>query len=61
MYIVDSLLEGRWAEFANSVWHIILPAATLSLTYLGVVTRVTRASMLEISRRISYGRPSPRG
>ena len=51
MYIVDSLLEGNWPVFENAVWHIILPATTLSLTYFGVVTRVTRASMLEIFQK----------
>jgi peptide/nickel transport system permease protein len=48
MYIFDSLVTGNWPVFRDAVWHIVLPATALSLTYFGVVTRVTRASMLEI-------------
>jgi peptide/nickel transport system permease protein len=51
MYIVDSLLTGNWPVFQNAVWHIILPAAALSLTYFGVVAKVTRASMLEVLQK----------
>jgi len=51
MYIVDSLLTGNWVDFKDSLMHIILPAAALALTYFGVVTRVTRASMLEVLQK----------
>jgi peptide/nickel transport system permease protein len=51
MYLVDSLVTGNWPVFQDAAWHIILPAAALSLTYFGVVTRVTRASMLEVIQK----------
>jgi len=51
MVILDSLLTANWTDFANSVWHIILPASALSLIYFGIVTRVTRASMLEVMQK----------
>lgn len=51
MYIVDSLLTGNWIDFRDSVLHIILPATALALTYFGVITRVTRASMLEVLQK----------
>jgi peptide/nickel transport system permease protein len=51
MYIVDSLLTGNWVDLKDAVWHILLPATALSLTYFGVVTRVTRASMIEVLQR----------
>jgi peptide/nickel transport system permease protein len=48
MYIIDSLLTGNWTDLMDSLWHAIMPATTLALTYFGLVTRVTRASMLEV-------------
>ncbi len=51
MVIVDSMLTGNWPVFADALWHIILPAAALSLIYFGVVTRITRASLLEVFRK----------
>jgi peptide/nickel transport system permease protein len=51
MYIVDSMLTRNWVDLRDSVLHIILPASALALTYFGIVTRVTRSSMLEIMQR----------
>jgi ABC-type dipeptide/oligopeptide/nickel transport system permease component len=51
MVIVDALLTANWPVFKDAVWHIILPAVSLSLIYFGVVTRVTRASMLEVFQK----------
>jgi ABC-type dipeptide/oligopeptide/nickel transport system permease component len=51
MYIVDSLITGNWPVFQNTVWHIVLPATALSLTYFGVVSKITRASMLEVLQK----------
>ncbi len=51
MYIVDSLLTGNWIDLKDSVLHIILPATALALTYFGVITRVTRASMLDVLQK----------
>ena len=51
MVIVDSALTLNWPVFADSVWHIVLPATALALIYFGIVTRITRASMLEILQK----------
>lgn len=51
MVIVDSLLTANWPVFIDAVWHIVLPATALSLIYFGIVTRVTRASMLEVLQK----------
>jgi peptide/nickel transport system permease protein len=51
MVIVDSLLKGNIPIFLNALDHIVLPAATLSLIYFGIVTRVTRASLLEVFQK----------
>ena len=48
LYVLDSLLTGNWQAFANSLWHLILPALTLSFAQLAIVTRQVRASMLEV-------------
>lgn len=51
MYVVDSLLTGNWTDLRDSVWHLVLPATVLSLTYFGVVAKITRASMLEVLQK----------
>jgi peptide/nickel transport system permease protein len=51
MYIVDSLITGNWVDLKDSLWHIVLPAAALALTYFGIVTRIMRSSMLEIFQK----------
>jgi peptide/nickel transport system permease protein len=47
LYTVDSLLHGNLPLLAQSVWHLLLPAAVLAYGSLAVVTRMVRASMLE--------------
>jgi len=48
LYIIDSLLTGRWDAFINSIEHIILPAVTLAYATTGMTARITRSSMLEV-------------
>lgn len=48
LYLLDSLLTGNWAAFKNSLWHLIIPAVTLSYAQLAIITRQVRASMLEV-------------
>lgn len=47
---IDSLLRGRPECFADALSHLFLPALTLALPMAAVLTRVTRASMLEVLR-----------
>lgn len=47
LYLVDSLLTGRFATFAESLRHIALPAITLALGPLATIARFTRATVLE--------------
>jgi peptide/nickel transport system permease protein len=44
---IDSLLTGNWSLLKDAVWHLALPAFTLSLATLARVVRITRTSMLE--------------
>ncbi len=48
LYLLDSLLQGNWPVFWSSVTHLILPVATLTFSYLAQVTRISRASMIEV-------------
>jgi len=51
MYIVDSLLTANWVTLKDSLWHIVMPATALALTYFGIVTRIMRSSMLEVFQK----------
>jgi peptide/nickel transport system permease protein len=48
MYTLDSLLTGNWPAFSASLKHLVLPGLVLASVYLGLVTRMTRSSMLEV-------------
>lgn len=48
LYTVDSLLSGKPGLFAQSLWYLLLPAAVLGYGSLAVLTRMVRASMLEV-------------
>jgi peptide/nickel transport system permease protein len=43
---IDALIEGNWPYFWSSLKHLILPAFSLALISFGVITRITRSSML---------------
>jgi peptide/nickel transport system permease protein len=50
-YILDALLTKNWPAFKDALWHIILPAFTLSTIPMAIVARMTRSSMLEVLRQ----------
>src|SRR5262249_40558932 len=47
-YTVDALLAGGLAAFEDVVWHLVLPAITLSTITMAIVSRMARSSMLEV-------------
>jgi len=47
MLLVDSLLAKDYSTFRDALSHILLPALVLAASTTGLVTRTTRASMLE--------------
>jgi peptide/nickel transport system permease protein len=47
LYLFDSLFAGDWESFKDAVGHLILPSIVLAAATLGLITRTTRASMLE--------------
>jgi peptide/nickel transport system permease protein len=46
-YLIDTLIAGDWPGFATSVGHLVLPSIVLAMATIGLITRTTRASMLE--------------
>jgi peptide/nickel transport system permease protein len=47
-YTIDSLLAGDFDAFTNVLWHLVLPAITLSTITMAIVSRMARSSMLEV-------------
>jgi peptide/nickel transport system permease protein len=48
LYTVDSILAGEFRTFANALAHLALPALVLATWSIGLLTRVTRTSMLAV-------------
>ncbi|MFP4346879.1 MAG: ABC transporter permease [Thermodesulfobacteriota bacterium] len=51
LYVIDSVLTGNWTAFKDAVWHLIMPAFTLSTIPMAIIARITRSSMLEVLRQ----------
>ncbi len=48
MFTVDAAVHGQWTLFWSALQHLILPGLVLAIYTVGMLTRFTRASMLEI-------------
>ncbi|MBC9936715.1 MULTISPECIES: ABC transporter permease [unclassified Leucobacter] len=46
--LFDSLITGNWVAWSDGMAHLVLPMLTLAAYPLGLVARMTRASMLEV-------------
>jgi peptide/nickel transport system permease protein len=51
MVIVDALLAGNWDALGDAVRHLVLPAFVLGYYSAGLITRMTRGSLLEVLRQ----------
>jgi peptide/nickel transport system permease protein len=66
LLLVDAFLARDWQVLGDSIKHLILPALTLSVVPLALVSRVTRASFIEVLRQDyirtarAYGVSEPR-
>ena len=49
LILIDSLLMGRIDLFINGLSHLILPAIALGSIPLAIITRITRASVLDVA------------
>jgi peptide/nickel transport system permease protein len=47
LFVLDAALAGDWATCASALAHLVSPAAVLAASTIGLVTRTTRAAMLE--------------
>ncbi|WP_442602263.1 ABC transporter permease [Paenibacillus sp. KN14-4R] len=50
LYVLDSLLAGRFDQFVETLKHLILPGIALATIPMAVIARMTRSSMLEVMR-----------
>ncbi len=48
MYTVDTLIAGDFTRFWDALSHLLLPSAVLGWLLMGTITRLVRASMLEV-------------
>jgi peptide/nickel transport system permease protein len=46
LYTVDTLINGDWDAFVDSVRHLILPAVTLGLVTAGIFIRLIRVNVI---------------
>jgi peptide/nickel transport system permease protein len=50
-YVLDAVLTANWGALKDALWHIIMPAFTLSTIPTAIIARMTRSSMLEVLRQ----------
>ena len=46
--LIDSILTSNWTTLKDALLHLILPALTLAAYPIGLIARMTRATMLEV-------------
>ena len=47
-YILDAIIARDWAALGDTIKHLILPAIALGSIPLAIITRITRASVLDV-------------
>jgi peptide/nickel transport system permease protein len=47
--LIDTLLQGRPDAFVDALRHLVLPAIALGSIPLAIITRITRASVLDVN------------
>jgi len=48
LYLLDAVLSGSWANFADVCKHLILPAITLSTVPMAMIARMTRSALIDV-------------
>lgn len=48
-YVLDAIITLDWGAFTDAIRHLILPGIALGTIPLAIVTRITRAAVLEVS------------
>ena len=47
--LIDTILAGRWDAFIDALKHLIMPSIALGTIPLAIITRITRASVLDVN------------
>ncbi|RST77528.1 ABC transporter permease [Siminovitchia acidinfaciens] len=50
LYIIDTLMQGRFDQFVEVIKHLVLPSVALATIPMAIIARITRSSMLEVMR-----------
>lgn len=50
LYLIDTLISGRFDQFFEVIKHLILPGFALATIPMAIIARMTRSSMLEVMR-----------
>jgi peptide/nickel transport system permease protein len=50
LYLIDTLLAGRWDQWWEVMKRLILPGVALATIPMAIIARMTRSSMLEVLR-----------
>ncbi|NSL51821.1 ABC transporter permease [Calidifontibacillus erzurumensis] len=50
LYLIDTLIQGRFDQFVDVIKHLILPGFALATIPMAIIARITRSSMLEVMR-----------
>jgi len=48
LYTLDALISGQWGTMWNALKHLVLPGCVLAAYNIGLLTRYTRSSVLEV-------------
>ncbi|MDK2823475.1 MAG: peptide/nickel transport system permease protein [Clostridia bacterium] len=49
--LIDSLLNGNFQAFKNTLWHLAMPSLALATIPMAIIARMTRSSMLEVMKQ----------
>lgn len=50
LYIIDTIIQGRFEQLWQVIRHLILPGLALATIPMAIIARMTRSSMLEVMR-----------
>ena len=50
IYVIDTIMQGRFDQLGNVLKHLVLPGIALATIPMAIIARMTRSSMLEVMR-----------
>ncbi|MBM7587082.1 peptide/nickel transport system permease protein [Bacillus pakistanensis] len=50
LYIIDTIIQGRFDQLGAVLKHLVLPGIALATIPMAIIARMTRSSMLEVMR-----------